>query len=145
VWRVATRTRCSQGKILKHLLHDEVKVERRARNQLGTGMPEIVCLSKKQQLVSRNKGALRPLPSRVRNHMIVQPLVCKHAPKKDKTKQCMDFSGLQGTQVPPFTETKRFQSKACILHRVGSEGDVPIMNRGMNDVPHTQKNSRWLE
>jgi hypothetical protein len=85
------------------------------------------------------------MPSLVGKRMIVQPLVRKHAPKKDKTKRCMRFSGLQGTRILPFTETEKFQSKAYLLHRVGSEGDVPKTNREMNDVPDTQKNSGWLE
>jgi hypothetical protein len=60
--------------------------------------------------------------------MIVQPLVRKHASKKDKTKRRMSFSGLEGTRVLPFSETEKFQSKACFLHRVGSERNVPKAN-----------------
>ena len=45
--------------------------------------------------------------------MIIQLLVCKYAPKKDKTEQCMSFSGLQGARVLPFTETKYWTRVRC--------------------------------
>jgi hypothetical protein len=54
-------------------------------------------IKKKKELVlgpetSENMSAL---PSLVGKCMIVQLLVRKHAPKKDKTKRCMGFTGLK--------------------------------------------------
>jgi hypothetical protein len=77
--------------------------------------------------------------------MIVQPLVCEHASKKHETERCMSFGGLNGTRVPPFTVTQEFESEACLLHCVGSEGDTPKTDREVNDVPDTQKDSGRLE
>jgi hypothetical protein len=94
---------------------------------------------------ARDTGDKSELPSLVGKRMIVQPLVCKHAPEKDKTERCMGFSGLRGTRVLPFTETKKFQSESYLLHRVGPERRMPKTNRKMNDVPDSQKNSGWLE
>jgi hypothetical protein len=61
------------------------------------------------QSVQRLNGDPRDgVPSLIRKRMVIQPLVRKHTPEKDKTEWGVSFSGLSGARFLPFLETKKF-------------------------------------
>ena len=48
------------------------------------------------------------LPGLIGKRMIIQPLIRKHTPEKDKTEWSVGFSGLGGDRILPFRETEEF-------------------------------------